>query len=52
MSSQKRGLGQKDLRIKSFFFKKICLAFPKKYKFHNKKVIFSLLLSNNYKLKN
>ena len=41
----------KRLKNKELFFKKICLAFPKKYKFHNKKVIFSLLLSNNYNIK-
>ena len=33
------------------FFKKICNAFPKKYKFSNKKVLFSLLLSNNKNIK-
>ena len=31
--------------------KKICKAFPKKYKFFNKKVTFTLLLSNNKKIK-
>ena len=35
-------LGNKDL-----FFQKICNAFPKKYKFLNKKISFTLLLSNN-----
>ena len=35
-------LGNKDL-----FFQKICNAFPRKYKFSNKKVSFTLLLSNN-----
>ncbi len=37
----------KRLRNKDLFFKKICNAFPKKYKFLNKKVSFTLLLSNN-----
>ena len=37
----------KRLRNKEFFFKKICKSFPKKYKFFQKKVSFTLLLSNN-----
>ena len=37
----------KRLKNKDIFFKKICKAFPKKYKFLNKKVTFTLLLSNN-----
>ncbi len=37
----------KKLRNKELFFQKICNAFPKKYKFLNKKVSFTLLLSNN-----
>ena len=37
----------KRLRNKDLFFQKICNAFPKKYKFLNKKVTFTLLLSNN-----
>ena len=37
----------KRLRNKDLFFRKICNAFPKKYKFLNKKVSFTLLLSNN-----
>ncbi len=37
----------KRLRNKDIFFQKICNAFPKKYKFLNKKVSFTLLLSNN-----
>ena len=41
----------KKLKNTEFFFKKICLAFPKKYKFLNKKVSFSLLLSNNLNIK-
>ena len=41
----------KKLKKKDFFFKSICNAFPKKYKFLNKKVTFSLLLSNNKNIK-
>ena len=37
----------KRLKNKDIFFKKICKAFPKKYKFLNKKVTFTVLLSNN-----
>ena len=37
----------KRFRNKDLFFQKICNAFPKKYKFLNKKVSFTLLLSNN-----
>ena len=37
----------KRLKKKELFFNKICKAFPKKYKFVNKKVSLSLLLSNN-----
>ena len=37
----------KRLKNKGLFFKKICNAFPKKYKFSNKNVSFTLLLSNN-----
>ena len=39
------------LKKKEFFFNKLCKAFPKKYKFLNKKVSLSLLLSNNKKIK-
>ncbi len=42
----------KRLKNKDIFFKKICRAFPKKYKFLNKKVTFTLLLSNNKNIKN
>ena len=40
-------------RIKNYnlFFKKVCKAFPKKYKFLNKKINLSLLLSNNKNIK-
>lgn len=37
----------KRLKKKEFFFKKVCRFFPKKYQFPNKKVNFTLLLSNN-----
>ena len=37
----------KKLKKKELFFKKICRSFPKKYKFLQKKVSFTLLLSNN-----
>ena len=39
------------LKNKDIFFKKICKAFPKKYKFLNKKVTLTLLLSNNQNIK-
>ena len=41
----------KRLKNKDLFFKKICKAFPKKYRFSNKEVSFSLLLSNNKNIK-
>ena len=41
----------KKLKNKDLFFKKVCKAFPKKYKFLNKKVSLSLLLSNNKNIK-
>ena len=41
----------KKLKKKDFFFKNICNSFPKKYKFLNKKISLSLLLSNNKKIK-
>ena len=41
----------KRLKNKDIFFKKICKAFPKKYKFLNKKVTLTLLLSNNKNIK-
>ena len=37
----------KKLKKKELFFKKVCSLFPKKYQFPNKKVNFTLLLSNN-----
>ena len=45
--SQKRKLGQKNLKKNELFFKKICKLFPKKYQFPNKKITLTLLLSNN-----
>ena len=41
----------KRIKNKNLFFKKICKAFPKKYQFLNKKVSFTLLLSNNKNVK-
>ena len=41
----------KRLKRKEYFFNQICKAFPKKYRFSNKKVSFTLLLSNNKKIK-
>jgi len=37
----------KRLKKKELFFKKICRSFPKKYKFKDKRVSLTLLLSNN-----
>ena len=39
------------IRNKEIFFKSICEAFPRKYKFLNKNVSFTLLLSNNKNIK-
>ena len=41
----------KRLKNRDIFFLKICKAFPKKYKFLNKKVTLTLLLSNNQNIK-
>ena len=41
----------KKLKKKELFFKKICGSFPKKYKFLQKKISFTLLLSNNKSIK-
>tara|TARA_B100001093_G_scaffold78812_1_gene70046 strand:- start:1786 stop:2247 length:462 start_codon:yes stop_codon:yes gene_type:complete len=41
----------KKLKKKEVFFKKICKAFPNKYKFLNKEVSLTLLLSNNKNIK-
>ncbi len=37
----------KRFKNKNLFFKKVCKAFPKKYRFLNKQVTLTLLLSNN-----
>ena len=39
------------LKNKKLFFDKICKSFPKKYKFLNKKISLTLLLSNNKGIK-
>ena len=39
------------LKRKEIFFKKVCDAFPKKYKFSDKKISLTLLLSNNKNIK-
>ena len=39
------------LKKKELFFNQICKLFPKKYRFLNKKVSFTLLLSNNKNIK-
>ena len=39
------------LKNKKTFFKKICSSFPKKYKFQNKNMSISLMLSNNKNIK-
>tara|TARA_E500000178_G_scaffold338563_1_gene379049 strand:+ start:650 stop:1111 length:462 start_codon:yes stop_codon:yes gene_type:complete len=41
----------RKIKKKEIFFDKICKAFPKKYKFLNKKVSLTLLLSNNKNIK-
>ena len=41
----------KKIRKKEIFFNKICKYFPKKFRFINKKVYLTLLLSNNQKIK-
>ena len=41
----------KKLKKKNLFFNKICKSFPRNYLFLNKKVSFSLLLSNNKNIK-
>ena len=48
--SNEKALSQK-LKKKELYFNKICKAFPKKYKFLNKKVKLTLLLSNNKNIK-
>ena len=41
----------KKLKKKELFFKQICKFFPRKYKFPNKKITLTLLLSNNRSIK-
>jgi len=41
----------KRLKNKEIFFNKICKGFPKKYKFLNKRISLTLLLSNNKNIK-
>ena len=41
----------KKIKKKDIFFSSICKSFPKKYKFLNKKISFTLLLSNNKSIK-
>jgi len=41
----------KKLKKKEIFFNSLCKFFPKKFQFINKKVYFSLLLSNNKNIK-
>ena len=41
----------KRIKKRLLFFKKVCNAFPKRYKFSSKKVSFTLLLSNNKNIK-
>ena len=41
----------KKLKKKEIFFNSICKFFPKKFQFTEKKVYFTLLLSNNKNIK-
>tara|TARA_B100000161_G_C33327487_1_gene314260 strand:- start:38 stop:499 length:462 start_codon:yes stop_codon:yes gene_type:complete len=41
----------KKIRKKEYFFNRVCRRFPQKFKFGKKKVYFTLLLSNNQKIK-
>ena len=41
----------KRLKKKELFFNNICKAFPRKYKFINKRVCLTILLSNNKNIK-
>ena len=41
----------KKIKKKEFFFNQLCRHFPKKFKFINKRVYFTLLLSNNRNIK-
>tara|TARA_B100001093_G_C26813825_1_gene1008770 strand:+ start:272 stop:733 length:462 start_codon:yes stop_codon:yes gene_type:complete len=39
------------IKKKEFFFNLVCKSFPKKYQFKDKKIFFTLLLSNNQSIK-
>ena len=41
----------KKLKKKEIFFNDLCKFFPKKFRFFNKKIYLSLLLSNNKNIK-
>tara|TARA_B100002019_G_C21156198_1_gene540850 strand:+ start:224 stop:685 length:462 start_codon:yes stop_codon:yes gene_type:complete len=41
----------KKIKNKEIFFNNLCKSFPRKFKFINKKFYFTLLLSNNKKIK-
>ena len=41
----------KKIKNKKIFFEKICKSFPKKYRFKDKRVSFTILLSNNKNIK-
>ena len=41
----------KKIKKKEIFFNKLCKFFPNKFKFINKKIYFTLLLSNNKNIK-
>ena len=41
----------KRLKNQDLFFEKICKAFPRRYRFLNRKVSFNLMLSNNRNIK-
>ena len=41
----------KKIKKKELFFREICNFFPRKYRFPNKKITLSLLLSNNKSIK-
>ena len=42
---------KKKIKRANFFFNKILRFFPKKYKFEKKKILFSLSLSDNQKIR-
>ena len=45
------GAWSNRLKKKELFFRDICKAFPKKYRFFNKRISLTLLLSNNKNIK-